>query len=693
MLQYGERCQGAGSDDRRTMKAPDYQRSRERREVLREAASRLEREDLSALCSLEHAFRVLRTKRDRGGQLLASAYAVQAIAAAYADFREAQLWVTRLREARPAMATLSENERLVVCGAVVSATVIVDTAGFETPDVRAALEEALALLTQRLDLDRADDVLAVARALLEYCEQQGQPDTFRRIVDAAAPHAASAGPLIAGRYAIYDARCRFRLAAYDREHAHDADALTLLDRAEAIAAGARLPNLQFDVRYARLLLAAIRNDTGAMRALLEQMHAVLDYDRPNSVALYYQHLCRMHLMHDQVAQAFEAANHALRAAEVAACVSGERRSYQVMHALALIACGDANRAVAEIEDALPNVSGRPRAILECTMRFARAWHAHETGDPDYRERLQRAMRQAEELNWPLFLNSLPRIAGQLAGDALRFGLSEELARRAIALRRLPPPADADDHWPWPLRIFTLGRFTVLIGDESLVFSGKAQRKPLELLKCAIALGGVAEANEVIERLWPELEGDASRNAFDIALHRLRKLLRTEDAIGMRDGRLAVDASRIWVDIRAFEVVCSSVESASSSAEAQPPPKELAARLLNYYVGHFLPGEDAQWLLSMRERLRSKLLRTLSTLGERLERRAEWDEAILLYRRAIEVDPLVEESHRRLMLCYAAQERFAEALDAYRRCRDLFSITLGIAPSPATQAVYRSLKHG
>jgi DNA-binding SARP family transcriptional activator len=360
-----------------------------------------------------------------------------------------------------------------------------------------------------------------------------------------------------------------------------------------------------------------------------------------------------------------------------------------MHALALLASGESSRAIAEIEGTLASVSGRPRAILDSTVRFAQAWQAREEGDAQYRDRLQRAMRQAEELNWPLFLNSLPRIAGRLAADALRFGVTEELARRAIALRQLPPPADADDRWPWPLRVHTLGRFAVLVGDEPLAFGTKAQRKPLELLKCAIALGGRVESSEIIERLWPELEGDASRNAFDIALHRLRKLLRSDNAVSMRDGRLVVDATHVWVDARAFELTCSSLES--RSATAQPSATEVAVRLLRYYGGHFLPGEDAQWMLGMRERLRSKFLRALSMLGERLEQQAAWDEAILLYRRAIEVDPLVEEFHRRLMICYRAEDRIAEALDAYRHCRDLISITLGVAPSPATQAVYRSLK--
>ncbi|MGH8718109.1 MAG: bacterial transcriptional activator domain-containing protein, partial [Burkholderiales bacterium] len=35
-------------------------------------------------------------------------------------------------------------------------------------------------------------------------------------------------------------------------------------------------------------------------------------------------------------------------------------------------------------------------------------------------------------------------------------------------------------------------------------------------------------------------------------------------------------------------------------------------------------------------------------------------------------------------------RNAEALDVYRRCREILSITLGVQPSAGTQAVYRSL---
>ena len=184
--------------------------------------ARLGREDLSTLPAFERAYKSLRDDDDAGGALLAAAYAVQAIAAAYADFRDANTWVARLHEAQPAIATLDAQERLVVYAAIVSAAVIVDTTGFDAPEVAAALEQALQLLPGLQEARARNDVVAGARALLEYCEQQGQPDTFHRVVETAERCCASGpvSPLVLGRYLIYVARCRFRLGAYEREKTH-----------------------------------------------------------------------------------------------------------------------------------------------------------------------------------------------------------------------------------------------------------------------------------------------------------------------------------------------------------------------------------------------------------------------------------------------------------------------------------------
>jgi DNA-binding SARP family transcriptional activator len=81
------------------------------------------------------------------------------------------------------------------------------------------------------------------------------------------------------------------------------------------------------------------------------------------------------------------------------------------------------------------------------------------------------------------------------------------------------------------------------------------------------------------------------------------------------------------------------------------------------------------------------------LGEHWERHDEWHRAEELYQRAIELDALAESFYRRQMICLRAQGRRAEALDVFRRCRQILSITLGVPPGADTEAVYRELMAG
>jgi DNA-binding SARP family transcriptional activator len=96
---------------------------------------------------------------------------------------------------------------------------------------------------------------------------------------------------------------------------------------------------------------------------------------------------------------------------------------------------------------------------------------------------------------------------------------------------------------------------------------------------------------------------------------------------------------------------------------------------------------------MRHRLRSRFLRAARSVGHQLERSGELAAAQALYERALEADSLAEEIYRGLMLCLEAQDRRAEALEVYRRCRHNLSVILGISPSAQTEAIYRCLLGG
>lgn len=69
-----------------------------------------------------------------------------------------------------------------------------------------------------------------------------------------------------------------------------------------------------------------------------------------------------------------------------------------------------------------------------------------------------------------------------------------------------------------MRIYALGRFEIHAHDEELRFDGKAQRKPIELLKVLVALGGRdVPADTLIDILWPEPGQGDGQKALDITV--------------------------------------------------------------------------------------------------------------------------------------------------------------------------------
>ncbi|MBI3569732.1 MAG: hypothetical protein HY082_01315 [Gammaproteobacteria bacterium] len=264
----------------------------------------------------------------------------------------------------------------------------------------------------------------------------------------------------------------------------------------------------------------------------------------------------------------------------------------------------------------------------------------------------------------------------------------------LDLQQLPLSAPAlDEHRNYPLQIYTLGRFSVSRGIEPIRFAKKAQHRPLELLKVLVALGGREVATDQLAMaMWPESEGDVAYNAFEITLHRLRKLIGIEKALVLSNGLLSLNNQFCWVDVWLLEQVMGRAEALLNSA--QPDLDELtdlSSRVLAIYHGHFLGRETPEpWSISLRERLRSKFLRHLIDVARHWERIGRHGTAIQCYQKGLEIDDLAEIFYQRLMVCYQQLGRRSEALAVYRRCRATLSLILSISPSPATEAIHRRL---
>jgi hypothetical protein len=216
-----------------------------------------------------------------------------------------------------------------------------------------------------------------------------------------------------------------------------------------------------------------------------------------------------------------------------------------------------------------------------------------------RAHLQSAMRLGRKHGYAHFPYFPPRVIARLCFVALEAGIETAYVQALIERNQLTPdPAwRQSECWPWPIRIYTLGRFSVVMQGQALRFVGKAQKKPLELLKALIAFGGrdVSEAR-LADALWPEADGDAAAQALATTLFRLRKLL-GEHVIRRQESRLTLDPAFCWVDCWAFERL-SSDESGDASSRL--------AKLRKLHQGPFLDGsEDAPWAQTMRQRLHAR----------------------------------------------------------------------------------------
>jgi ATP/maltotriose-dependent transcriptional regulator MalT/DNA-binding SARP family transcriptional activator len=291
---------------------------------------------------------------------------------------------------------------------------------------------------------------------------------------------------------------------------------------------------------------------------------------------------------------------------------------------------------------------------------------------------------------------LPNVMRFLLTKALEEKIEPEYVRGVIRKVKLSPPLDSPDrglalaslaHWPFRVRIHTLGRFEIQIQDEPLTFSGKEKKKPLEMLKVLIALGGVDVIEDVLaDQLWPEADGDLAHKSLETTLSRLRKLLGGESSVLYRSHRITLNPSDCWVDCLALEQMLAHL------ATLEPAQATLlGGHALALCQGRFLREDTTiPCFTGYRERLRENLLYALLRMGRSDEAASDWTRAADHYRRAIGTDPLSEESYLRLMLCQQQMGNRSGAVRTYQRCEQNLRAGLGIEPSPEVRAFYRTL---
>jgi ATP/maltotriose-dependent transcriptional regulator MalT/DNA-binding SARP family transcriptional activator len=437
------------------------------------------------------------------------------------------------------------------------------------------------------------------------------------------------------------------------------------------------------------------NNLGATSDIVKQLEALSGRAGRADLAQYHHFAAWEAMLRNDLMRALQEARISLRMAIEVGSPYFEALARLAL-AQILAECGDERKCVSHLERLREIVRAIDNRHLEFASLMGSARIALEHG----RQRLglsllQNGLKIGREFGYTHFLWWCPNRVANVLVRAIEAGIEVDYAKSLVRLRGLVPDAAPlqIDAWPWSFRVQTLGGFGLLKNDAALASAGKAQRRPLELLRVLVALGGEAVSEErITDAMWPRIEGDSAHRSFTSTLHRLRKLLGEDGALVLREGRLSISRRHVWTDVWALEATVTEIESQLARGRV-PEPAEVErcqTRLFALYRGPFLAREDdAAWLLQPRERLRARFARALSELGQYWETREELPRARACYEKGIDADPGAEGFYRSLMLLLDRMGRRAEALELFQRCRSALSAQ-GIEPAPEIRAVYDRL---
>lgn len=264
---------------------------------------------------------------------------------------------------------------------------------------------------------------------------------------------------------------------------------------------------------------------------------------------------------------------------------------RVIHAQVQLELGNTQAARAILESIRQESRLRRSAVIQWIVDLASADCAYAQNRAAEAEPYCRsAFAYAREEGIGMIYGLSNRRLGAVCAKALDANIEPQTVRELIRRWQLRPPASesVSEQWPWPIRLLTLGHFSIHCDGICLALSAKTPRKPLELLALLIAAGKNGLPREQLaDHLWPAADGDMAAQSLATTLHRLRRLFKNNEVVSHAGDQLYLNRELVWIDSWHFRWLALQIETTTDQTQRL----RLIERALSLHTGPFISGND------------------------------------------------------------------------------------------------------
>jgi DNA-binding SARP family transcriptional activator len=238
-------------------------------------------------------------------------------------------------------------------------------------------------------------------------------------------------------------------------------------------------------------------------------------------------------------------------------------------------------------------------------------------------------------------------------------------------RRLAPGVFVEDQ----------GRVEIRVG--SAVIAGTDLRRKVLAMLCFLLTRAKFSAtrDEVVDALWPDMAPQVAANSLNQTVYFLRRVFEPNYKDDLSAGYVHHDSDVLWLDQQLIRSRSQSCRNLIDALGPNPTPTDVD-RLSETYLGRFaLDFSYDEWSVPFRDALHVAYLRVIEESVNRDIESGHFGRGIVLARRALDIDPDLENLELSLLRLYRVTGAHSAAAEQYAHYAAYLREELGIEPPP------------